>query len=120
LRTSDNDVVIDDGHTADLLNSYFSSVCTTDDGNMPPVSHVMPESVSQDTVDFSPTKVLAAIKKLKPIESGGFDGFPPLLFKQLAPALTIPLYRASGRMLLSRQYMKMVMHWMSPTTDLYL
>ena len=88
LRTSDNDVVIDDGQRADLLNSYFSSVCTIDDGNMPPVSRVVQESVSLNTVDFSPAKVLAAIKKLKPNKSGGPDGFPPLLFKQLAPAFS--------------------------------
>jgi hypothetical protein len=91
LRNSDNDVVIDDGQRANLLNSYFSSVCTIDDGNMPPVSRVVQESVSLDTVDFSPAKVLAAIKKLKPNKSGGPDGFPPLLFKQLAPALATPL-----------------------------
>ena len=98
LRASDGDV-FDDGQRANLLNNYFSSVCTADDGNTPSITRVVPDGVSLDTVDFSPAKVLAAIKKLKHNKSGGPDGFPPLLFKRLAPALAKPLSLIYGSLM---------------------
>jgi hypothetical protein len=99
LHASDGNVVIDDGQRANLLNNYFSSVCTADDGNKPSICRVVPDGASLDTVDFSPAKVLAAIKKLKYSKSGGPDGFLPYLFKRLAPALAEPLSLIYGSLM---------------------
>jgi hypothetical protein len=63
------------------------------------MSRVVPDGASLDTVDFSPAKVLAAIKKLKYNKSGGPDGFPPHLFKRLAPALAEPLSLIYGSLM---------------------
>ena len=51
----------------------------------------MPDTVSLDVINFTPEKVIAAIKKLKPNKSSGPDGLPPLLFKKTASSLAEPL-----------------------------
>ena len=91
LRDEQGNTIISDESRADLLNDYFSSVCTTDDGAQPTVTRAVPDSASIDSVNFTPLKVLTAIKKLKPSKSSGPDTLPSSLFKQLATALAGPL-----------------------------
>ena len=91
LSDSSGDVIVSDAERADMLNSYFSSVCTTDDGIMPVIKRSVPENVELDFIDFTPSKVCAAIGKLKAGGSCGPDGYPPLLFKRIKDCIAWPL-----------------------------
>jgi hypothetical protein len=76
---------------ANILNNYFGSVCTVDNGNKPSVRRVVPDSVGIGKINFSPMTVLRAINKIKSNTSSGPDGFPPRPFKMLASSLADPL-----------------------------
>jgi len=65
LSKSTGDVIVGDAERADLFNSYFSSVCTTDNGTIPVLDRSVPEDVNLDFVEFTSGKVHSAIKKLK-------------------------------------------------------
>jgi len=84
-------VIVSDAERADLLNDYLSSVCTTDNGATPTVERLVPSGINIDSVEFTPGKVYAAIKKLKVGGASGPDGFPPLLFKKTADCIVGPL-----------------------------
>jgi len=51
----------------------------------------VPAGVDIESVEFTPGKVHAAIKKLKVGGANGPDGFPPLLFKKTADCIVGPL-----------------------------
>ena len=91
LHNNMGDVIVSDAERADLLNSYFSSVCTTDNGIMPIFERSVPDNVVIDSVEYTPGKVRAAIKKLKAGGSCGPDGYPPMLFKRTADCIAEPL-----------------------------
>jgi hypothetical protein len=80
-----------DNERAHFLNEYFSSVCTTDDGKSPTIDWVVPDDVFLDSVTFTPEKVLAAKKKIKRNKASGPDGYPPLVYRNIATALATPL-----------------------------
>jgi hypothetical protein len=91
FSTDSGDVITGDAERANLLNDYFASVCTKDNGTLPAFSHRVPNDAKLESVDFTPESVYAAITKLKAGGSCGPDGFPPLLFKNLAGSLIEPL-----------------------------
>ena len=57
--------VFDDTEKADLLNSYFCSMGTEDDGVAPVLERTAPNGVNITNVSFSPDSVKRAIKKMK-------------------------------------------------------
>ena len=91
LSSDSGDVITSDADRANLLNDYFASVCTADNGDNPHFERVVPPETKIETVEFSPEAVYAAIRKMKAGGSSGPDGFPPLLFKKLASELSEPL-----------------------------
>jgi len=54
-----------DKDKADILNNYFASVGTTDNGITPPLENVAPDGVKIDWVTFDEAKIVKAIKKIK-------------------------------------------------------
>jgi len=78
---------------ANLLNEYFASVCTNDDGNLPPFSRQVPSSASLDNIHFDTATVLKVIRKIKPKFSQGPDGIPPFIIKNLGISIAYPLAR---------------------------
>jgi len=76
-----------------MLNTYFSSVCSQDNGDIPNVAPRVTNGVHIDTVNFNRNAIIKAINKLKPNLASGADGFPfpPLLFKRLRTCLAEPL-----------------------------
>lgn len=91
LCSDKGDVITGDVERANLLNQYFASVCTSDDGITPPFPRAVPSDVQLETVNFTPNNVFAVMRNLKPGGSCGPDGFPPQLFKKLAGSLAEPL-----------------------------
>jgi len=91
LINDDGDIVTSDIDRANLLNDYFASMCTTDDGSKPAFDRVVEDDCNLDSIDFTPGRIYSVIRKLKASGAAGPDGFPPLLFKNLAGSLAEPL-----------------------------
>jgi len=87
LRSSGVGTLVDDNGTlcddnavkANILNRYFASVCPADNGILPNVARVVPDSASLESISFTATKIMNVIKKIKPKTSCGPDGIPSLL-----------------------------------------
>jgi len=91
LRKGDGTVAATDTSKAELLNNYFGSVCTKDDGFLPAFDKLVPENVAFSNVTFTPENVERVMRKLKKSASSGPDGFPPILFIKQAAYLAVPL-----------------------------
>ena len=67
LKGADGKVAVSDQEKADLLNSYFGSVCTVDDGSRPHVNvePCMSANSNISNVVFTETNVLKAIRRIK-------------------------------------------------------
>jgi hypothetical protein len=74
-----------------LLNEFFGSVSTVDNGIEPALNRVVANDVKIDSVTFTPAEVLHTIKKLKSSKSSGPDGYTTELFKKIDVALAEPL-----------------------------
>ena len=83
--------VFDDTEKVDLLNSYFCSMGTDDNGVAPLLERTTPNGVNITNVSFSPDFVKRAIKKMKSGKSSGRDGLSSIIFKQLSDSLALPL-----------------------------
>lgn len=96
LHNSSGDLITDDASKADLLNNYFASVGTIDNGVLPTSTTTTTVSTRHGThkleqIIFTETYVAAAIHKLKSNLSSGPDGLPPLFYKCTAGCLAQPL-----------------------------
>jgi len=91
LKTADGSAVLSDSAKAELLNEYFVSVGTRDDGILPPVQPLVTDDVFLDSVDCSEGRIRREINHMKSNASAGPDGIPPILLKKIAPSLVTPL-----------------------------
>ena len=57
-----------------MLNKYFSSVCTEENGTSISIVRAVPDEVFIDNIVFTPFKVAIAIKRLKTGKSSGPGG----------------------------------------------
>lgn len=82
-----------DKDKSNILNEYFCSVCTKDNGITPPFDVDLPFDTSISNIQFDSLKLITAINKLKKKNSlsCGPDGYPVHLLIALAPALVGPL-----------------------------
>ena len=91
LSIADGEFCTDELGRANILNDYFSSVCTVDNGLTPVIDSLVDSHTRLDHIEFNPDNVMRAIKKLKANSASGVDGLPPLIYKNLAPYLAEPL-----------------------------
>ena len=91
LRNKQNATIASENERANLLNEYFCSTCTDDNGVIPPIQRSVSDNTSIDNICFTKDKILRATKKLKPSRSSGSDDLPSFLFKILSPAQAEPL-----------------------------
>ena len=91
LYSSNGLLMTDDVDKAELLNTYFAAVSSVDNGIMPECVTVARNGCTLDYVNFTQSNVLSAIKRLKSNLSCGPDGLPPLLLKNIGPAVAAPL-----------------------------
>ena len=91
LRDNDHKLVVNDKQKADLLNNFFATVGSDDDGNDISLDREVPDNVRLESVSFSPQVISRVIRKIEPKMSSGPDGFPPILVKKVASSLTFPL-----------------------------
>ncbi|MCP3679704.1 MAG: reverse transcriptase family protein, partial [Gammaproteobacteria bacterium] len=92
LATLDGSLTNDDNQIADILNSYFVSVFTTENSNFLPSStmRVNNEKALSDIV-ISESDVLNAINKLKINKTPGPDRISPRVLKQIKCEISRPL-----------------------------
>ena len=89
LKNADGNLVLDNIDKAELLNAYFVSICTIDNGLRPPLPYSVSTLTSDtiSTVAFRAEQVQRIMKKLKTKTSFGPDCIPTVLYKQLASQL---------------------------------
>jgi hypothetical protein len=76
---------------AELLNNYFVSIGTVDDGACPNVTAAVSPGVSIESMTFGASEILRELKALDPKGSAGPDGYAPGLLKKLSESLVLPL-----------------------------
>ena len=91
LYSSNGLLLTDDVDKAELFNTYFATVSSVNNGIMPECVTVARNGCTLDYVNFTQSNVLSAIKRLKANLSCGPDGLSPLLFKNIGPAVAVPL-----------------------------
>ena len=76
-------LVISDEERANLLNEYFNSVFTKDDGSLPNFPKRIPDSATGICdVFITPTIISNLIQKLRTNSAAGPDGLPPIFFSK--------------------------------------
>jgi len=93
LKTPLGETVETDAEKANVLNNYFSSVCTQDDGNIPAFTTSVTDKDGISNVDFDAAKLIAAVRRIKTKRptSCGPDGYPVVLLRNTIGSLSQPL-----------------------------
>ena len=91
LKTADGTLLTDDTDKADLLNSYFKSVFTKDNGSLSPFPSRLTNEDFISDISTSPEIIFRILKKLKTNSAAGPDGLPPIFYHHTAPSLSFPL-----------------------------
>jgi hypothetical protein len=79
LINPEGSVVTSDAEKAELLNSYFVSIGTVDDGACSNVTAAVSPDVSIESITFGVSEIFRELKVLDPKGSAGPDGYPPVL-----------------------------------------
>ena len=91
IKDSNGKIVSDSFDRANCFNDYFASVFTVDNNITPHIVSRVPEHVSLNNINFSHTTVYNILRKLNPKSSGGPDHIPPILLKNIASSIALPL-----------------------------
>ena len=91
VKDDNGNVLTGDTERANILNDYFTSMCTEDNGVVPVIDHIVPNDSNLESIAFTPESVFNAIKKLTLGGASGPGGFRPRLFANLANSLVAPL-----------------------------
>ena len=94
LKTSNGEMALTDADKAEVLNNFFSSICTQDDGLSPQFDSKLAEGEEGiSTVAFDEASLLAAARRIKTKcqTSSGPDGYPVVMLKKTIGALARPL-----------------------------
>jgi len=94
LTTPSGDTALNDAEKAEVLNNFFGSVCTHDDGINPQFSsRIAAGDDGISSVAFDEAKLLAAVRRIKTKcqTSSGPDGYPIMLLKNTMHVLARPL-----------------------------
>ena len=86
-------LLISDYDKSNLLNSYFQSVFTTDNGILPDFpSRFRPDSPSYiNDIHITTSIISNTLKKLKTHSAAGPDRIPPIFYKNTSTTITYPL-----------------------------
>jgi len=99
LKSVSGSLMTADHDKATILNNYFCSVFTLDDGSSPTFNRRVANNVSMNRIDITPNDVLKFIKKCKNGMSSGPDGIPQCFLKKFGMFLIRPLSVFYGHLL---------------------
>ena len=92
LKDSCGSLLTDDHKKAELLNDFFCSVGTIDNGQIPEFHHRLSEQDSEvDQINFTPQLVFDQLRKLKNSLAAGPDKLTPIFLKKIASEICLPL-----------------------------
>ena len=94
LKNTSGILLTEDADKANLLNSYFQSVFTHDNGNIPPFPSRFSAPLHHTTINdvhITPQIISRIVQKLKPHSSAGPDRLPPIFFLKTKLSLSSPL-----------------------------
>ena len=91
LINFDGHIVKDELLMSNMFNSFFASVFTHDDGNLPVPPFVPEVNLPMQDVNFSTDKIVTKLCALNETSACGPDGIHPLILKRAATALSTPL-----------------------------
>ena len=92
LKSHSNILLDSDLDKANLLNSYFESVFTTDNGVLPPFpSRIPTSSAGLSDITITPHSVLLILNHLKTNSAAGPDGLPSIFYRNTASSLAFPI-----------------------------
>ena len=91
LVNSDGDLIYEDVKKAEILNTFFTSVFSKDNGIFPPQSQNSNPITPFTGVYCSPLLVEKSISKMKTSKSSGEDKLPMSVLKKLSRPIAIPL-----------------------------
>jgi len=92
LKNNLNSFLFSDEDKANLLNKYFESVFTKDDGIVPPFpSRIPPNNPGISDVTITPHIINKILIKLKTNSAAGPDCLPPIFFHHAAASMQYPL-----------------------------
>lgn len=90
IKLPDGTLTVDPARKADLFQSVFTSMFTTDDSKCPDIASRSAGS-KLSSVYFSSASVRRVIRKLRSKSKGGADGIPPVFLKKCSAQLCTPL-----------------------------
>jgi len=102
LKSPSGDITIDGPEKAELLNNYFASIFTVDDGKLPLFNQRVKNDVFMSHVDFSSCDIAKVIANLKNTRTVDLHGFNNIFIKCLRFVLAKPL---------SMIYSYILFHW---------
>ena len=91
MRDKDGNLTVDSHDKAEVLNEFFGSVFTVDDGICPEFDLRVDNAINLSHITFTPNKVYDTLRCLKSTTSAGPDGIPNILLKTLCSQLALPL-----------------------------
>ena len=92
IRNDNDDLVTNDYDKAEFFNSYFCSVFTDEDSHSLPPFGIADTVTPIDTVDISLEVVYQKLSSVNISKSAGPDGWPPMVLKETADSISLPLY----------------------------
>ena len=75
---------------SEILNKFFCSVFTNDNGHVPTIP-TETQITSSDDIDFTPLAIKRALKRIRPSGSAGPDSFPAVFWRNAAVGVAVPL-----------------------------
>ena len=87
LKTAEGTLLTGDSDRANLLNNYFQSVFTQDNGTSPSFPSRLPDNIHISDINTSPQTIYRILKKLKTNSAAGPDGLPPIFYHHTAQSI---------------------------------
>ena len=92
LFDESGNLIMSDNGKANILNDYFKSVFTIDDGVLPQFPSRFRHTIDTiNDVDINPEIICRIIKNLKSNSAAGPDGLPAVFFQNTSNAISFPL-----------------------------